>query len=237
MDLYERRRWNENHKKLTNIVLKPEWHQAAVELFREHHGVLHASGVQGQGQATLEEVLFRDLRESDFRSYPVPMADTANSIAWHVWHITRIEDMTVNVLMLGEAQCYHSGEWGRKLGCSVPHSGNEMTADEIARLSAELNMEALLAYRKEVGRKTQHAVAALKPGDFRKRVDSSRLERLRWQGAVKPEALWLLDYWGKKTVAGLLLMPASRHLFLHLNKALRIKHKLQKAGGHEDERT
>jgi hypothetical protein len=35
-----------------------------------------------------------------------------------------------------------------------------------------------------------------------------------------------VDYWSRRTVAGLLLMPPTRHCFLHLNEALRIKHAL-----------
>jgi hypothetical protein len=38
-----------------------------------------------------------------------------------------------------------------------------------------------------------------------------------------------VDYWSKKTIAGLLLMPPTRHCILHLNEAMRIKEKLRKA--------
>ena len=33
----------------------------------------------------------------------------------------------------------------------------------------------------------------------------------------------LVKYWGKRDTAGLLLMPATRHNFIHLNEALRLK--------------
>jgi hypothetical protein len=33
----------------------------------------------------------------------------------------------------------------------------------------------------------------------------------------------VLEYWGKRTIAGLLLMPPTRHCFLHLNEAMRIR--------------
>jgi hypothetical protein len=36
----------------------------------------------------------------------------------------------------------------------------------------------------------------------------------------------LSDYWSKKTIAGLLLMPPTRHNFVHLNEAARIRQKL-----------
>jgi hypothetical protein len=49
------------------------------------------------------------------------------------------------------------------------------------------------------------------------------------EGALLPEAIGILQYWSKRTIAGLLLMPPTRHNFLHLNEALRIKLKLQRS--------
>jgi hypothetical protein len=37
------------------------------------------------------------------------------------------------------------------------------------------------------------------------------------------DSLWLLDFWGKKTVAGILLMPITRHQILHLNDSMKLK--------------
>jgi len=42
-------------------------------------------------------------------------------------------------------------------------------------------------------------------------------------GAVLPEAMEIINYWSSKTIAGLLLMPATRHCVLHLNEAERIR--------------
>jgi hypothetical protein len=41
-------------------------------------------------------------------------------------------------------------------------------------------------------------------------------------------AFWLIDYWCSKTYAGLMLMPFSRHLMLHLDGCLRIIDRLKK---------
>ena len=38
-----------------------------------------------------------------------------------------------------------------------------------------------------------------------------------------PDSLWLLEFWGKKDVAGILLMPPTRHMLLHLNDCCRWK--------------
>lgn len=228
MDLSQRRRWNENHKKLTGIVLKPLEHYAAVELFLSQHSLLHASGMSNSAIATLEDELFRDLREETIRKYPVAAPDTKNSIAWHIWHITRIEDMTMNVLVQHDRQVFHAGDWRKRLKVDFAHSGNEMPEEEIAYLSANIDIAAMLAYRMEVGRKTREVVSSLRPGDLKQKVAAERIQALKEQGAVKEEASWLLDYWGGKTIAGLILMPATRHLFLHLNKSIRIKQRMQK---------
>jgi hypothetical protein len=37
----------------------------------------------------------------------------------------------------------------------------------------------------------------------------------------------IVDYWGSRTIAGLLLMPPTRHNFTHLNEARMLKQKLR----------
>ena len=60
-------------------------------------------------------------------------------------------------------------------------------------------------------------------------IDPSNFRRLLAEGAVVQSANDLIKYWGGLTVAGLLLMPPTRHNFVHLNEAARIKHKLNQA--------
>jgi len=229
MDLNQRKQWNVNHKKLTNIILKPAEHETAVNLFLKQHSLLHASEMSHSPVVTLEDELVGNLKEETWRNYPVSAPDTKNSIIWHMWHITRIEDMTMNVLVHHDQQVWYSGGWDQKLQTCYTHSGNEMTEAEIADLSVNLDIQALMQYRMEVGRKTREIVSGLSPGSFKQKVEANRINELKEQNAVKEEALWLLDYWGNKTIAGLILMPATRHIFLHLNKSIRIKHRIQKS--------
>ena len=60
------------------------------------------------------------------------------------------------------------------------------------------------------------------------RVDPARIQKVAESGAVLPEASGVLDYWSKRTIAGLLLMPATRHNLIHLNEAERVKASLNK---------
>lgn len=51
---------------------------------------------------------------------------------------------------------------------------------------------------------------------------------LNQHAMVQPEAIEILNYRSKRTIAGLLLMPPTRHNFLPLGEAQRIKTKLQR---------
>jgi hypothetical protein len=97
----------------------------------------------------------------------------------------------------------------------------------VAKLSATIDIKALRSYRLAVGRRTREIVTLLEPNELRQKVDSRRLQQALAEGAVVEAASGLIDYWGRRTIAGLLLMPATRHNIVHLNEALRIKQKLQ----------
>lgn len=111
MDLVQRRAWNENHKRLTEIILKPDRHQEAVERFLPLHALLFSSVMSGSGGCTLEDAVWIDLEEAVLRRYPVQAPDTKNSMVWHIWHMTRVEDMTMNILVADGPQVLHSGNW------------------------------------------------------------------------------------------------------------------------------
>lgn len=68
----------------------------------------------------------------------------------------------------------------------------------------------------------------MQPGQFGRKATPAQISRLLEEKAVLETEQWLLDYWSGKTLAGLVLMPATRHNFVHLNKAIRVKQKLQK---------
>nr|WP_259545635.1 hypothetical protein [Heyndrickxia oleronia] len=114
MDVIQRKEWNANHKKLTEIILKSEEHSQAIQLFLSQHALLHSSSVGNSGNPTLEDEVLIDLEEKLYREYPVANRDTKNSIVWHLWHITRIEDMTMNILIANDEQVSVIGNWTEK---------------------------------------------------------------------------------------------------------------------------
>lgn len=149
------------------------------------------------------------------------------TIAWNIWHITRIEDLTVNILIADEIQEFKRQNWPARLNIEVSDTGNAMSDDEIISLSEKINMEELREYRKAVGKRTREVILKLKPDDFKKKVQKNRLNHILDEGGVLDveDSKWLLDFWGKKNIAGLILMPITRHQVVHLNDSLKLKKK------------
>ncbi|MBS4200168.1 DinB family protein [Bacillus sp. FJAT-49732] len=228
MDIKLRKTWNENHKILSEIILKRAEHTRAIQLFLSQHSLLHSSSISETPLVTLEDEMLKNLDETTFRQYPVPNPDTKNSIAWHLWHITRIEDMTMNILLSNEQQVLFAENWLEKMNIGFTHSGNDMSEKEIALMSSKIDINSLKAYRTAVGKRTRQVVSSLQPGQFKGKVEQNRIKRLFEENAVSQNSKWLADYWSKKNIAGLILMPATRHIFLHLNKCIRIKDRLHK---------
>ena len=56
-------------------------------------------------------------------------------------------------------------------------------------------------------------------------VHQANLQRILNEQAVDdvPSANWLIDFWGKKDVAGIILMPCLRHQLVHLNESMEAK--------------
>jgi hypothetical protein len=221
----ERAQWNARHKALRAALSKTERRGEAVELFMQQHAMVQATQVSNCGLQTFEDEVWDGLDEPAFRAIPAGME---HSIAWVFWHLTRIEDMTMNVLAVGGEQIYERDGWHARLGATARDTGNSMAPGEITALSAALDMDALRDYRLAVGRQTRKMVAGLTFEEITSPVRQERLQRLLDEGAVLPEAAGLLEYWGGLTVAGLLLMPPTRHGLVHINEALKIKKKVMR---------
>jgi len=145
-----------------------------------------------------------------------------HTIAWLLWHIARCEDATLNLLVAGTAQVLDAA-WQKQLGVSIADTGNCMTRAEILTFSQSVDFTALRAYRLAVGLRTQEIAADLQPGDLHRKVDPRRMERIWGEGVVLEGSRDIADYWSRRDVAGLLFMPAGRHLLTHLEEALEIR--------------
>ena len=130
----------------------------------------------------------------------------------------------MNMLVAHREQLFDDA-WQTRLNAPITDTGNALSDDEIISLSRQLNIQELLAYRNAVGQRTHAIVTALSANDMKRKVSAQGLEAIKQAGGVtnQEDSLWLLDFWGKKDVAGLLLMTPTRHVLLHLNDCCKWK--------------
>lgn len=170
------------------------------------------------------------LCREEFNAIPFINADGYHSktIAYSIWHIFRIEDIVVNSLIKDEEQVFFSGNYKERTGSPIITTGNELTGRQIADFSKMLDLDALYRYIYEVKSVTDTMLKSLSYSYLKMKMtdeSKSRLEALEVVSA-DDKAFWLIDYWCKKDVRGLIQMPLSRHWIMHIEACMRIRNKI-----------
>lgn len=215
-----RKLWSKQQSEFRRTLLSFNQHHKAIELFLSQHAMLHSEKMAQSEPWSFEDSVINDMTDEQLRRIP---QKCIHSIAWLIWHIARIEDVTMNLLIAGDQQILLRDNWLQRMKITSRDTGNTMDEEGVADLSARIDIEALRAYRLAVGRRTRECVKQLHPEELKQKVEPSRLHQVMVAGAVVEAARGLIDYWGRRNIAGLLLMPATRHSFIHLNEAVRVK--------------
>ncbi|MCL2020391.1 MAG: DinB family protein [Oscillospiraceae bacterium] len=223
--------WNPKQKKLREALSDINRFDEAISVCLELHGIVHTSCVSAAKTQTYMDEIWDGLNRETFAS---PLAEQnafgrKSTIAWNVWHITRIEDITTNILISEAAQVLDK-HWLKRMGITITETGNAMSDTEIMNFSNSVSLNELCEYRNAVALRTREILNGLAPQDIKKRFKPEILTRILNEGGVTSDekSIWLLDFWGKKNVAGILLMPVTRHQIVHLNECMRIKEKITK---------
>ena len=139
------------------------------------------------------------------------------NIIWNLWHIMRIEDLIVNILIC-EKESILNEKLKNELNISITDTGNSLTKEEIKKFAKNINIKKLKYYSDKISKNTINLIKRLKAEDIKRKINKINLEKIINGCGVTKDNLWLIDYWGKKDIAGLLLMPLSRHIIVHLNQ-------------------
>ncbi|MGH3243460.1 MAG: mycothiol transferase [Spirillospora sp.] len=95
----------------------------------------------------------------------------ANSIAWLVWHLTRVEDDHI-AAVAGTAQAWTDGGWADRFGLPLDPSdtGYGHTSDQVASVQVD-SPDLLIGYHDVVHAATVKYVGAVTDGDLTRVVD------------------------------------------------------------------
>jgi hypothetical protein len=164
---------------------------------------------------SIADQVFRGLTDQQARP-----SKGLNSLVWLLWHMARVEDFGVNVIVTAGQQVLDEG-WFSRLGVLRTDVGNGMTEDELTRFATSADIAAIRAYRDAVGRRTRDVVETLGPAS--------------WAELVSPADAARVPDWFKVFVeqprAFELGTAAITHNAIHLGEAVTIRHLLGTDGG------
>ena len=171
--------------------------------------------------------LREDLSRGDFDAMPYPKAKGyhCKNIAYSLWHIFRIEDITANTLIADREQVFFTGDYQRRINSPIITTGNELSGDEIAGFTKVLDIGALYEYISDVKQSTEDTLLGMDFDKLKTKIPTERREKLISLEVVSrsEDAFWLVDYWCGKDIRGLIQMPFSRHHIMHTEAMLRIR--------------
>lgn len=216
--------WNPNQKMLSELLKKGETFPDAKDLCIAMHAELH--DIAKNDTPNIYQELLDGLTPECVAFRPT---NHFSSIAWDIWHITRIEDAIANILIADTEQVFNK-EWMERIQVKISDTGNAFGENDVDTLDKTINAKELLLYRKTVGKKTQKIVRDITEADRKRKPTKEQLARILKEKVLTKEkdSIWLLDFWGNKTVSGLLTMPITRHQMVHINDCFKIKRIYQK---------
>lgn len=142
-------------------------------------------------------------------------------MCWQFWHTYRIEDLVSNILMANQNQIFDE-EWQRKIGASITDTGNALELEEAVAFGKTINVEALQEYMITVGKNTRRILEKVTLEQINSMVPEKRVMRILEEGGVTTDfrSVWLLVFWGRLTIGGMILTPMTDHHMMHLPPCL-----------------
>ena len=212
--------WSEKNKKMQSLIGKEA-------TFCEGIGVLIELRDDLFGQITS---IVNTYPQEAFYQMPFAKAEGYHSktLAYSMWHIFRIEDIVAHTVIMQDRQVLFDEDFLDRTGSPIITTGNELKGEDIASFSKKLDIKAVYEYCTAVKNSTDEMLKNLVYRDLRSKFTDEDKKRVADSHSVSTDedAVWLIDYWCNKDIAGLIKMPFSRHWIMHIEAMCRIKSKL-----------
>ena len=213
--------WSEQNKRMQSLIKKADTFDEGKKVLYELRNDLLDSLM----------TIKKDLKRDDFDAMPFINSDGYHSknIAYSIWHIFRIEDIVAHTLVNGDEEVFFSGNYQSRINSPIITTGNELVKEQISDFTKQLDLDELYSYVADVKKSTEEIIRSLIFSDLKTKVSDERREKLIASGVVSTDenAVWLIDYWCKKDVRGLIQMPFSRHWIMHIEACQRIRSRIK----------
>jgi hypothetical protein len=179
----------------------------ATEMFLQRYAVLCERFIAELWQRVPEEAM---------RRRPDPRV---NSIAWNLWHITRVEDAGLNRFVTDGAQVFDEGGFLQRLNLPWRHQGTGMTFAEVDELNGRIDLPALHEYGLRVQTRTREIVETLTTDDLGATVTVEHLRRILLdEGLARPGEEGLVENYTGWNKGRYLMSFGLTHPFQHVGE-------------------
>ena len=144
------------HKELNKIIRKLEMWEISKNLFINLYLELKNK----------IDNLFKELKDSK-----------NENIIWNLWHIMRIEDLIVNILIC-EKESILNEKLKNELNISITDTGNSLTKEEIKKFAKNINIKKLKYYSDKISKNTINLIKRLKAEDIKRKINKINLEKI-----------------------------------------------------------
>lgn len=167
--------------------------------------------------------------------FPNSKGYDSKTMAYSIYHITRIEDIVCHTLIKSDEQIFEKGNYQKRLNSCINTTGNELKNDELITFSKKININELFNYCRDVYFETNEYIKNLEFKELKTKISLDRKKLLYESNYVSKDesSIWLIDYWCRKNILGLLKMPFSRHWIMHVEAFLKIKNTIIKKSKEE----
>ena len=126
----------------------------------------------------IDQEVDRALRDIDAGCLVFRPDPDANSVAWLVWHLSRVQDDHVSEIA-GQPQAYVADGWADRLGLPADEhdTGYGHTSDQVGAVRFDTT-EVLAAYHAAIAERTRAYLTSMQPSDLDRIIDD------RWDPPV-----------------------------------------------------
>jgi len=179
----------------------------ASQLFLQRYSVLYDFWLAGMWDGVPD-----DLK----RQRPHPRV---NSIAWILWHVTRVEDAMLNRFVADRPQVLDEGEWLTRLNLPWRHQGTGMTFAEVDDLSQRVDLAALHDYGQAVQARTLDIVNGIEWDSLDEPLEAERVRQVLFdEGLAGPQAADLAELYAGWPKGKVLMNHGLTHSYQHLGE-------------------
>ena len=177
------------------------------ELFLQRYNALYDFWLGGVWEMVPDDLM---------RQRPHPQV---NSIAWILWHLTRVEDAGLNRFVVDGSQVLDDGSWMEKMNLPIRHNGGDMNFAEVDDLSQRINLQALQEYSKAVQIRTREIVSQLTYDSLDSVMEEDYLRVILFdEGLASPRSAGLLQNYLGWTKGKCLMNFGMTHPYQHVGE-------------------